>query len=375
MGSRQRIRRSQPAQPCEASPDQPLGEEVAAIRSEVADGLHAEVAAMNVDNFLVRPHRRQVERFSERQAWDELSPADAGEAGKHLAGLPTELDPEDITARQFDLLLLNLQLAYLRAEPQLPRLQNQVMEIAALLEEKGTIPLVAAQMELILEIQTEEFWTGVTLPQLERVRKRLRDLVKFIERGQRKVIYTHFEDEMGPAAEAAIPYLASSINVAQYRKKVMQFLEAHRDHRAVVNLRLNKPLSPEDLAALEDLLYNLGGEGSREQFEASYGQPASLAAFIRGLVGLDRQTAQGAFARFLQAGRYNANQIRFVNQIAEYLTQNGVMDPGRLYEQPFTDYSPSGIDGLFPDPDAQEIVNVLALINRNAGWEAPGARA
>src|SRR5207249_1434635 len=152
--------------------------EIAAIGTEIADQLHTEVAAMNLDNFIVRSERRYVEQYREREAWDELRSGEAAEIGEHLAGLPTELDPEDITARQFDLLLLNLQLAFLRAEPQLPRLIEQVREIAELLEEKENIPLVAAQMELILEVQDEEFWMHVTLPQLESVRKRLRDLVK-----------------------------------------------------------------------------------------------------------------------------------------------------------------------------------------------------
>lgn len=39
------------------------GEEIAAIGEAVADQLHTEVAAMNLDNFLVRPQRQYVERY------------------------------------------------------------------------------------------------------------------------------------------------------------------------------------------------------------------------------------------------------------------------------------------------------------------------
>jgi type I restriction enzyme R subunit len=350
-------------------------EEIAAIGTEIADQLHEEVAAMNLDNFLVRPERRYVEQYRERQAWDDLPPGEAAEIGDHLAGLPTELDPDDITARQFDLLLLNLQLALLRSEPQLPRLIDQVIEIAGLLEEKGNIPVVAAQMELILEVQTEEFWTHVTLPQLEAVRKRLRDLVKFIERAKRRAVYTDFEDEIGSGTELMFTNLASSIDLAQYKKKVMRFLEAHREAPPILKLRFNEPLAPEDLRALERLLYELGGEGSHEQFERTYGQPESLGAFIRGLVGLDREAAQRAFGKHLANTQYNASQIRFINQIIDYLTKNGIMDPGRLYEQPFTNDSPLGLDGLFPESAAVDIVNILAMINRNAGWTGVGDRS
>ena len=52
-------------------------------------------------------------------------------------------------------------------------------------------------MALIQDVQTDEWWQDVTVPMLEGVRRRLRDLVQLIEKQQRKPIYTDFEDEMG----------------------------------------------------------------------------------------------------------------------------------------------------------------------------------
>ena len=52
-------------------------------------------------------------------------------------------------------------------------------------------------MALIQDVQTDEWWQDVTVPMLETVRRRLRDLVQLIEKQQRKPIYTDFEDEMG----------------------------------------------------------------------------------------------------------------------------------------------------------------------------------
>ena len=66
------------------------------------------VEGMNTDNFLVRPHRRTVERFTDPAAWASMSADDAAEAAA-LAGLPTELPGEDADAKRFDLLALRLQ--------------------------------------------------------------------------------------------------------------------------------------------------------------------------------------------------------------------------------------------------------------------------
>ena len=42
------------------------------LRGEVASLLHAEVAAMNLDNFVVRPKRRLVEKYAQPAAWTTL---------------------------------------------------------------------------------------------------------------------------------------------------------------------------------------------------------------------------------------------------------------------------------------------------------------
>jgi type I restriction enzyme, R subunit len=80
------------------------------------------------------------------------------------------------------------------------RYQEQVREIASGSEEKRNIPAVNAQMALILEMQSDEFWQDSTLPMLENVRKKLRDLVKFLDReGGRGNVYTDFQDQWAMA--------------------------------------------------------------------------------------------------------------------------------------------------------------------------------
>ncbi len=90
-------------------------------------------------------------------------------------------------------------------------------------------------------------------------------------------------------------------------------------------------------------------------------------------MGLDRAAAQRVFGEFLDGSRYSAQQIRFVGLIVEHLTKNGVMDAGMLYESPYTDVSPSGLDGLFDSAAAERIVNLLEWIERNAGATGHGA--
>lgn len=66
---------------------------------ELSETLRKQIEAMNVDNFVVRPHREVVEKFREPAAWEELSPDEFEELEFVPAGLPNELDPEDETAK------------------------------------------------------------------------------------------------------------------------------------------------------------------------------------------------------------------------------------------------------------------------------------
>jgi type I restriction enzyme R subunit len=73
------------------------------LRGRLKQTLNAQVSAMNLANFIVRPEREHVERFQKPDAWNGLSGEAVGTLTHHVAGLPTQLKNDDITARLFDL--------------------------------------------------------------------------------------------------------------------------------------------------------------------------------------------------------------------------------------------------------------------------------
>lgn len=335
------------------------------LRREVAEFLRKEVAAMNVENFVVRPKRRLVEKFGKPEAWDVLNLETLSELAHEVAGLPSELEPEDEEAKRFDLLMLNLQLAMLRHEPSFERLRDQVKAIAGLLEEKSSIPMVNAQMPLIQDIQTDEWWQDVTTPMLEVARKRLRSLVKLIEKQKRKPIYTDFTDVMGGETAIQLPGFVALDNFERFRAKALQFLREHEDHLVIHKLRMNEPLTATDLQELERM-FLADGFAKAEHVEKAKAENDGLGLFVRSLVGLDREAAKKTMAGFINGKTLTANQIEFVNLIVDHLTGDGAMRPERLYESPFTDLNPRGPDGIFPSAQVDELVTLLADIRKRA---------
>jgi type I restriction enzyme, R subunit len=192
----------------------------------------------------------------------------------------------------------------------------------------------------------------------------LRNLIQFVDRQAQPIVYTDFTDELGALQEVDVPAQQTGFSPYQYRKKVEAYIRQHEDHVAIAKLKRNVPLTESDLESLEQMLFTAQEIESRDQFEQVFGKDRGLKLFIRQLVGLDRNAAKQSFARYLEGNNFSANQIRFVENIIDYLTQNGVMDPGLLYEPPFTDLHHQGLDGVFEDDDADRIVAIVRSFNK-----------
>jgi type I restriction enzyme R subunit len=334
------------------------------LRVDAAGLLHAKVAAMNLDNFVVRPQREVVEKYAKAEAWQTLSGDQFDELSHRVASLPSELSDEDEEAKRFDMLVLRAQLAILQAKPDFAGLRQKIQAIASALEDQEAIPAIKAEMALIQAVAGDEWWDDVTVSMLETVRRRLRALVKLIPKGQKSVVYSDFEDELGEATTVDLPQVTAGLNMSKFREKARQFLKAHESHLSLQRLRRNQPLTPSDLVELELMLVQAGG--TRSLIDEAKQKSSGLGIFVRSLVGLDREAANLAFSDFIQGTTATPDQIEFINLIVEELTHVGVMEPDRLFQSPFTDVNAQGPLGVFPSAKVTRLVEVLETIRQSA---------
>ncbi len=330
------------------------------LKSELTNLLHAQVTGMEYENILVRPHWEQVERFQTLENWKDLDDENYSNLNRQVAGLPSTEDLGIIEAQYFDSLILKGQLSILELDTKIIQLKKRIIEIGAKLQEKASIPQVKENLELIIEIQTDDFWQDVTLEMLEVVRKKLRNLMKLIDKKNRKIVVTDFEDEFQGMEEVDVGGLTEVIDKKQYKKKVQQYLKEHLDHIVLKKLHYHEPLTTKDLEELERFLFDAAVLGDREHFEDCYGKQDNLPLFIRGIIGLDRNAAKEAFTKYLDSNQFNANQIDFINLVIDNLSQNGIIEPKSLaQEMPFTSISEKGILGVFPMDQAQKVIAIV----------------
>jgi len=350
------------ATPYQAPPEAPPSEE--AIRSDAIKTLQDTVGGLNLDNFIVRRHRRAVEKYKKSESWLLLSDEVRKELVDEIAPLPSAKSLGIEEAKRFDLLMFSLELALLKGSKRFDTLKKQLLEIASALEDQTGIPAIAHQAVLIEEIQTQQWWEGVTVPLLELVRLRLRDLVQHIDKTRKAIVYSNFADEIGEGVEHELPQFGEA-DFARFKLKARHFLKAHEDHIVLHKLRQGKPLTPTDLSELEKMLLD-AGVGEAEDIERARETSHGFGRFVRSIVGLDRAAVSAAFSEFLAAAAATVQQIEFINMVIEHLTDQGAMDPALLYEPPFTDLAPTGPEKLFDEEKVARLVTRIRAINDSA---------
>lgn len=340
-------------------------EDLKGVRAEIVSDVRRFVMGLDISSFVVRGQLRSVEMWQADDApWSALS-EEATEQLTGLAALPSNADLGGEEAKRFDLLMFEIQLSLLGRSTKMESGRRKVMEIATALLTKLEIPAVARHAELIEEILTEAWWEGLTVPIAERARLRLRNIVHLIDQSSRSILFTDFEDDLGAATPVAVNPAA---DFAAFKKKAREFLSRHGDHVALRRLRSGRPLTRLDIEELERMLIE-AGVGSDAHIEIARktetAQVGGFGVFLRSIVGLDRAAAQEYFAEFIAAGA-SADQIEFVGMIIEHLTRNGVIDPGMLYESPFSDITPDGPDSVFGEQDADRFLARLRTLNQTA---------
>ena len=194
----------------------------------------------------------------------------------------------------------------------------------------------------------------------EMFREKLRDLMKYIP--YRGITYTtNFADEV-----LSMEWKDSELendDLQNYKEKVEFYIRQHQDSGVIAKLRGNIPLTKEDVSELEELLWKQ--LGSKEDYEKQCGNKP-LGAFVRSIVGMDMNAAKEAFSEYLNDVNLDERQIYFVNQIVEYIVQNGMItDMSVLQSAPFTNMG--SVVEVFSDLTLwMKIKGTIQKININA---------
>ena len=143
-------------------------------------------------------------------------------------------------------------------------------------------------------------------------------------------------------------------NYESYRKKVEKFFEGNLDNLTVYKIRHNQRLNETEKKELEEMFQSLGNNA---EYENAYPEK-SLIEVVRSIVGLDEETANEIFAKYINDSRLNSKQIEFVKMLIRYVKRNGIISLKTLTDTPFN--SLGAVSEVFEDN-----VEVFQLIKKD----------
>lgn len=332
-------------------------EELVPFRQALVKELLGKAQELNRDNFAVKQHLRAVERFSKEETYQGLVYDDIREMEEELCPLILP-DADDPKALRFDALLYGIELAYMVGKTSTKARRDLVRQAEAVAS-VGNIPEIQEQKELLDRILHTDYLERAGLNEFEHIRKSLRDLMKYVLPSGHSYS-TNFDDQI-LETEWHESQLETD-DLKNYRAKAEFYVREHQDSPAIAKLKSNLPLTQQDVAELESILWSQ--VGTQEDYEAEYGEKP-LGEFVREVVGLDMRAAKEAFSVYLNDVNLDDRQIYFVNQIVEYIVQNGLMkDLSVLQKPPFTDMG--SISQVFDAGNWKKIREIIQKINANA---------
>ena len=333
-------------------------EELTSFRGELISDMVRKVRELNKDNFSVRQHLKYVELYANPDNYTVLSYEDTLIIKSELVPLITP-DEDDPKAMRFDALMYGIELAYLMGK-KYTRARSDLYKKVKGIAGVANIPEIKAQTELINKILHTDYLASAGMNEFENIRENLRNLIKYIPNNTVRYI-TNFDDELLSMDwhEAEL----ENDDLKNYKAKAEFYVRQHQNEAVIAKLRNNEQLTHDDVLALERILWS--EVGTKEDYEAELGSKP-LGEFVREIVGLDMKAAKEAFSAYLDETVLDSRQIYFVNQIVEYIVQNGLMkDLSVLQESPFTDKG--SVVEIFTDTSLwMEIRKVIERVNANA---------
>jgi len=254
-------------------------DELKPLRIELVNDLLSKIRSLNRDNFAVKQHLKVIDKYQQDSDFTSLTHEDTLQIAEHIAPLVSPAK-DDISALRFDMLLYQIELAMLIGK-HCNRAKNDLKKKVGELSHYATIPAIAAQQELIEQIQHNDFLERAGVTDFEGIRIKLRDLIKFIPYAERSRYDTNFTDEI-----TSIEWNESQLDngeLAQYKKKLENHIFQHQDVPAIAKLKGNIPLTPSDVKTLEHLLWS--ELGTKEQYDENC-ERMPLGEFVRSVVGL-----------------------------------------------------------------------------------------
>jgi type I restriction enzyme R subunit len=343
-----------------------LRESEVAIFDEIIDLIAKDIEALPEDSVSVREKWREKRAVAVPATLKAFAPATVAMMRQVIAPLMQWRNVRGSSdAYALDLLMARAEVAVLRKSADVEDLKIDLLDRLSALQMH--LNPVREKAEVIKLVKSDDFWTGVSVADLESVRKPLREIMHHRDRQGAMPLPAKIIDVTEDTAGFLTNRRATSlktVDMKAYQQIVEAELKRHFDTNPTLKkIRTGEPVSEADIKALVSLVLIQSPNASRDVLEEFFADTAVPLDFaIRSIVGLDPEAVAARFAEFARKHpKLTAKQTRFLGLLQNHIARFGSVTLDRLYEQPFTVVDADGLDGVFDKPE--EIDDLLDILS------------
>ncbi|MBB2819278.1 UNVERIFIED_ORG: type I restriction enzyme R subunit [Rhizobium esperanzae] len=336
-----------------------------AIFDEVIELIAKDIEALPEESVSVREKWREKRALSVPATLRSFAPATVAMLRQVIAPLMQWRNIRGLSdAYALDLLIARTQIAVLRKSADVADLKIELLDRLSALQMH--LNPIREKAEVIKRVKSDEFWNGMTVADLESVRKPLREIMHHRDRQGATSLPAKVIDLKEDAAGFQTSRRATSlktVDMRAYQEIIEAELKRHFDSNPTLRkIHAGEAVAEVDIQALVSLILIQSPNASRDVLEEFFADTAVPLDFaIRSIVGLDPEAVAVRFAEF--ARRHpglTAKQTRFLGLLQNHISRFGSVTVDRLYEQPFTVVDADGLDGVFEK--TEEIDDLLKIL-------------
>ncbi|MBC7817527.1 MAG: restriction endonuclease subunit R, partial [Planctomycetaceae bacterium] len=263
----------------------------------------------------------------------------------------------------FDRLIARLQIELLRDSNRFDDLKDELLDVLARLP--VNLNQVRIKLPVIDRVRSAEFWDHVSVADLEGIRGELRGIMQYqridMPPSLPPKVVDITEDE-ALIERRRHPVKLVGLEMVAYRNRVQRVLLDIIDRSETLQkIKAGQPVAEPDLEALCSLVLTQDPSLDLHDLLEYYPETAGhLDQAIRGIIGMDGAAVQERFTRFVQTHpNLASHQIKFLDLVQNHISRYGSIEVDRLYDPPFTLLHSDGFDGLFDEPLADELLQII----------------
>ncbi len=322
--------------------------------------IKADICDLPEDAISVKRELRLVKLLQESNMLQDMNGSTRYSLSKQIAPLMGARPLKDMDAALFDRLIAELQTALVLGASELENLKSTLLK--AVLNLAVTINEVRQKAEEIAAVQTQDYWTNLTVARLEQTRLQLRGIMKYKNRGPGGGVYvpsTSTFDDGAEIKEHLVSLLPSDAQA--YRQRLKDILNSMLAQNPVLQkIHHNQPVTEDELMSLTSTVLTQYPGVDPQVLNEFYGRtPKELNITLCQLVGLNAEQVNQCFTDFLHQNQLTYQQTQYLNQLKTFISRNGRIELADLYKTPFDRISNGDGLEIFSEPQIDALIQVM----------------